>query len=207
MRGLELGQPLCVPHDDGNARGYRGRDRRLRPLGWKVGRVGEDIANERRNGADRCRPKDAVRGPIHLYEQGNSNNGANNAANRRETCVLKAERGQHVAPCHDEKTGEPGARELFDSGAHKATLAYAIQCLERTIFEAWHILALPTPLPLSAGFRNVAPCAIVSIGSQCQSSKMHGPLTAQAATWVRVEFSAKSSSHCFFSRPVRPTIV
>src|SRR5262245_30052043 len=126
MRWLELGQPLCVPQDDGNARGYRSRDRRLRPLRREVGRVSEDIANERRNGADRRRPKDAVLGPIHLNEQGDGNDGADDAANRCQTRVLKAERGQYVAACHYEKTGEPGARELFNSGARKATVAYVI---------------------------------------------------------------------------------
>jgi hypothetical protein len=85
--------------------------------------VGEDIANECRNGGDRCRAKDAVSRAIHLQEEGNGNGRADNAANRRQACVLETERGQHVAPSHDEETGKPGARELFGCRAHEATFA------------------------------------------------------------------------------------
>jgi hypothetical protein len=96
---------LGVPEDDGNPRGYRGCDYRLRPLRRKVRRVREDITDERRDRADRRLPGDAVSRQVHLGEQGNGNRRADNPANQGEKRMLETERGKNVATRHHEKAG------------------------------------------------------------------------------------------------------
>jgi hypothetical protein len=57
-----LRPPLRVPHGDGDASRYDGRDRRLGPLRWEVGRVREYITEECCNRADRRLPSGAING-------------------------------------------------------------------------------------------------------------------------------------------------
>src|SRR6478672_12648984 len=131
-----------MPQRDGDARGYGGRDRRLRPLRRKVRRMREDVTDERRDRADRRLPADAVDRPVHLHEQGDGHRRADNAADRGETGVLETERGENVAARHHQKAGEPGPRELLCSGAGKAARAKLVERIEHAEFEAWHRLAL-----------------------------------------------------------------
>src|SRR5437588_11388168 len=88
-----LRPPLRVPHGDGDASRYDGRDRRLGPLRWEVGRVREYITEECCNRADRRLPSGAINCPVHLCKKSNRDGRADYAANRGEEYVLEAERG------------------------------------------------------------------------------------------------------------------
>src|SRR5438067_8130849 len=81
-----LRPPLGVPEGDGNASGYRGRDRRLRPLRGEVGGMREYITDERCNRADRRLSRSAIDCPVHLCNKGNRNGRTDNTANRGEEC-------------------------------------------------------------------------------------------------------------------------
>ena len=111
---------FSVPQRNRNARRYRGRDQRLRPLRRKVRRMREDIADQRNARNDRCLAADAVGRPVHLQQEDDSDHRANGAANRGENHMVHTERGEDVAARHDEKAGEPRAGELFSSRTERS---------------------------------------------------------------------------------------
>jgi hypothetical protein len=133
-----LRPPLGVPHGDGDASRYDGRDRRLGPLRWEVGRVREYITEECCNRADRRLPSGAINCPVHLCEKSNRDGRADYSANRGEEYVLEAERGENISARHYEKAGEPRASELFSSGASKPTRAQIIESIEDAELKASH---------------------------------------------------------------------
>jgi hypothetical protein len=133
-----LRPPLSVPHGDGNASRYDGRDRRLGPLRWKVGRVRKYITEECCNRADRRLSSGAIDCPIHLCEKSNRDGRADNSANRREEYVLETERGENISARHYEKAGEPRPSELFSSGASKRTRAQIIERIADAELQASH---------------------------------------------------------------------
>jgi hypothetical protein len=130
--------PFGVPEGDGDASGYHGRDRRLRPLRWKVGGMREYVTDKCCNRADRRLSSGAIDCPVHLCKKGNRNGRTDNAANRGEECVLETERGENISARHYEKAGEPSSSELFSSGASKPTSAQIIECIENAELETSH---------------------------------------------------------------------
>jgi hypothetical protein len=64
---------LGVPHRNGNASRYEGRDGRLGPLRWEVGRVRKYLTEECCNRADRHLPSDAIDCRVHLCENSRRN--------------------------------------------------------------------------------------------------------------------------------------
>jgi len=62
-----------LPHRNGNASRYEGRDGRLGPLRWEVGRVRKYLTEECCNRADRRLPSDAIDCPVHLCENSRRN--------------------------------------------------------------------------------------------------------------------------------------
>ena len=130
--------PFGMPEGDGDASGYHGRDRRLRPLRWEVGGMREYVTDKCCNRADRRLSSGAIDCPVHLGKKGNRNGRTDNAANRGEECVLETERGENISARHYEKAGEPSSSELFSNGARKPTRAQIIKCVEDTELEASH---------------------------------------------------------------------
>ena len=133
-----LRPPLGVPEGDGNASGYHGRDRRLRPLRSEVGGVREYITDECCNRADRRLSRGAIDCPVHLCKKGNRNGRTDNPANRGEECVLETKRGQNVSARHHEKAGEPRPSKLFSSGASKPSRAQFNESIEDAELKASH---------------------------------------------------------------------
>ena len=119
-----------MPNGKSDASGYRGCDHRLYPLGGKVRPARKDIADEGNYRADRHLPSNAINRPIHLRYQGNGNYCANDATNRGDADVLKAECGPTTR--HYEKAGKPGTCELFSGRAGKAGRKRVIGCLSET---------------------------------------------------------------------------
>ena len=101
---------------NGNARGYRGRDQRLRPLRRKVRRMREDVADQRNDCGDGCLAADAVGRAVHLQQEHDCDQPANGAANRGEEYMVDAEGCENVAARHDQKAGEPRAGKLLGGG-------------------------------------------------------------------------------------------
>jgi hypothetical protein len=133
-----LRPPLGVPQGDGNASRYNGRDRRLGPLRWEVGRVREYITEECCDRTDRRLPSGTVDCPIHLCEKSNRDGRADNSANRGAEYVLETEGGENISARHYEKTGEPRPSKLFSSGASKPTRAQIIERIEDAKLQASH---------------------------------------------------------------------
>ena len=133
-----LRPPLGVPEGDGNASGYHGRDRRLRPLRGEVGGVREYITDECCNRADRRLSRGAIDCPVHLCKKGNRNGRTDNPANRGEECVIETKRGQNVSARHHEKAGEPRPSKLFSGGARKPSCTQIIESIEDAELKASH---------------------------------------------------------------------
>ena len=81
------------------------------------------IANEGNDCAYCCLPDNAVGRSIHLNEECNRRQCAYGPANRSESHMLNAERGENVATCHDEKAGEPRSTKFFNGGTNESARA------------------------------------------------------------------------------------
>src|SRR5262249_14137989 len=103
-----------------------------------MGRVRECITNECCDGADRRLSTGAVDCSIHLCDNGNRDDRADNPANRGEECMLETERSENISARHYKKTGKPCPSEFFSRRASKPIGAQIIKCVEYAELKASH---------------------------------------------------------------------